>query len=146
MGERAKRRDGEGAKRSSWTTFQAEDAAHAKVLGSKRLAALLGFGDIEPVTEANLPGTVLGLDGAGCWLLGLDGARFQELFGPSKEALANLAKDRGAAAWKPVPRHAYPCWLDAMAPPSRRSPLPSAWPNARSASTTRRRCAPGWTG
>jgi hypothetical protein len=112
--EVALRTYGEGAKRSSWTTFQAEDAAHAKVLGSKRLADLLGFGDIQPVTDADLPGTVLGLDGAGCWLLGLDGARFQELFAPSKETLANLAKDRGTAAWRPVPRRAYPRWLDAL--------------------------------
>jgi hypothetical protein len=111
--EVALRTYGEGAKRSSWTTFEAEDAEHAAVLGSKRLADLLGFGDIELVTNADLPGTVLGLDGAGCWLLGLDGARFQELFAPSKEALANLTEDCGAAAWQPVPQRAYPRWLDA---------------------------------
>lgn len=98
---------------ASLTTFATGDAAHAKVLGSKRLADLLGFGDIEPVAGAGLPGTVLALDGAGCWLLGLDGARFQELFAPSKEALANLAKDCGADGWQPVLERAYPRWLDA---------------------------------
>jgi len=61
--EVALRTYGEGAERSSWTTFQAEDEEHATVLGSKRLADLLGFGDIEPVTDADLPGTVLALDG-----------------------------------------------------------------------------------
>ena len=98
---------------ASLTTFTTEDAEHAKVLGSKRLADLLGFGDIELVTDADLSGTVLALDGAGCWLLGLDGARFQELFAPSKEALANLAKDCVADGWQPVPQRAYPRWLDA---------------------------------
>jgi len=110
--EVALRTYGAGAKRSSWTTFQAEDAAHAKVLGSKRLADLLGFGDIQPVADAGLPGTVLVLDGAGFWLLGLEGARFLELFAPSKDALADLAKDRGADRWNPVPSRAYPRWLD----------------------------------
>ena len=98
---------------ASLTTFTTEDAEHAKVLASKRLADLLGFGDIEPVTDVDLSGTVLALDGTGCWLLGLDGERFQELFAPSKEALANLAKDCVADGWQPVPQRAYPRWLDA---------------------------------
>ena len=54
---------------SSWTTFQAEDAVHARIIGSKRLADLLGFGDLKPVADSKLPGTVLELKApaAGCW-------------------------------------------------------------------------------
>jgi hypothetical protein len=97
---------------ASLTTFAAEDAEHAKVLGSKRLADLLGFGDLKGVADSGLPGTVLELDGAGYWLLGLDGAKFQELFAPSREALTTFAKDCGAKKWQPVPARAHPRWMD----------------------------------
>ncbi len=103
---------GEGAKQSSWTTFEAQDAEYAKVIGSKRLADLLGFGDLRPAAESKLPGTVLELEGAGIWLLGLDGAGFHELFAPTREALAKVAKDCGADTWQPIPERAYPRWLD----------------------------------
>ncbi len=99
-------------KDASWTTFAAQDAEHAKVIGSKRLADLLGFGDIKPVTDSKLPGTVLALDGAGGWILGLDGTKFQELFAPSMKALAKAATESGADSWKPVPDRAHPRWLD----------------------------------
>jgi hypothetical protein len=97
---------------ASLTTFAAEDAEHAKVLGSKRLADLLGFGDLKGVADSGLPGTVLALDGAGFWLLGLDEANFHELFAPSLKALAKLAKEVKADAWQAVPARAYPRWLD----------------------------------
>ncbi|MEI8197605.1 MAG: hypothetical protein WCI73_17055, partial [Phycisphaerae bacterium] len=50
---------------NSWTNFAAADAEHAKVCGSKRLADLLGFGDLKVVADSGLPGTVLELHGAG---------------------------------------------------------------------------------
>ena len=103
---------GQGRQQSSWTTFAAQDAEHAKIVGSKRLADLLGFGDIKPVADAKLPGTVLELAGAGWWLIGLDGTNFQELFAPSMKPLAKAAEECGAAAWQPVPQRAYPRWLD----------------------------------
>ena len=53
---------GEDDKQSSWTTFHAQDAAHARVVGSKRLADLLGFGDLKLLANAELPGTVLELE------------------------------------------------------------------------------------
>ena len=49
---------------------------------------LLGFGDLKIVPDSGLPGTVLKLQGAGIWLLGLDGAGFHELFAPTREALS----------------------------------------------------------
>ena len=67
---------GEGEQQHSWTTFNAQDAERARILGSKRLADLLGFGDIKRVTDGTLPGTLLKLEGAGYWLLGVDGGRF----------------------------------------------------------------------
>jgi hypothetical protein len=122
-------------KDASWTTFAAQDAEHAKITGSKRLADLLGFGDIkqasgpglngaapEPssflgglfgmATNDGLPGTVLELKDAGWWLLGLDGQRFHELFAPTAAELRDLAKSAGANGWSAVPAHAYPRWLD----------------------------------
>ncbi len=99
-------------KDSSLTTFAAQDAEHAKIIASKRLADMLGFGDIKLAADNKLPGTTLELDGAGCWLLGLNGAEFLELFAPTWDILAKFAKDCGADAWKPVPSRAYPRWLD----------------------------------
>lgn len=103
---------GQGGQQSSWTTFQAEDAVHARVIGSKRLADLLGFGDIKPAADSKLPGTVLELDGAGCWLLGIEHDRFHELFAPNQSELGRLAKSAKAEAWAAVPERAYPRWLD----------------------------------
>ncbi len=94
----------------SWTTFQAEDAVHARIVGSKRLADLLGFGDLKRVSDRRFPGTVLELDGAGCWLLGVENDRFHELFAPNQRELGELAKSAGA--WAAVPERAYPRWLD----------------------------------
>ncbi len=103
---------GEGESRTSWTTFLAEDEAHARTCASKRMADLLGFGDVKPVSDSGLPGTVVELKGTGMWLLGVDGAKFHELYAPTKKALSRLAKPSGAAAWQPVPAKAYPRWLD----------------------------------
>ncbi|MFZ2653801.1 MAG: hypothetical protein WAX69_02690 [Victivallales bacterium] len=97
---------------SSLTTFSAEDAAHAKICASKRLADLLGFGDLRIVADSGLPGTMVELKGAGCWLLGIDGSEFHELYAPNKDALTLLSKDCRAASWQPVPEKAYPRWLD----------------------------------
>ncbi len=97
---------------SSWTTFAAEDTVRAKICASKRLADLLAFGDLKIVAGSKLPGTMLELEGAGCWLLGLDGSKFHELYALSKDALTRLVKDCKAASWQAVPEKAYPRWLD----------------------------------
>jgi hypothetical protein len=97
---------------SSLTTFSAEDAEHAKICASKRLADLLGFGDLKVVADSKLPGTVIELNGAGCWLLGLDGSKFHELYAPNKDAMVRLVKDCNATRWQAVPEKAYPEWLD----------------------------------
>jgi hypothetical protein len=99
-------------KDSSLTTLSAEDAEHAKICGSKRLADLLGFGELKVIADSKLPGTMIELKGAGCWLLGVDGLKFHELYAPSKEALTLLVKECNAASWKPVQEKAYPRWLD----------------------------------
>lgn len=99
-------------KEASWTTFSTEDAQHAKICASKRLADLMGFGDLEQVANSGLPGTVLQLKGVGWWLLGIEGAKFHELYAPSLQTLARIAKDCGAERWQPVPPKAYPRWLD----------------------------------
>ncbi|MCY3021334.1 MAG: hypothetical protein NTW87_20155 [Planctomycetota bacterium] len=96
----------------SWTTFRAEDAAHAKLCASKRLADLLGFGDLKPVAEAKLPGTVLQIEGAGAWLLGVQGAEFHELVARDLAGLQALAVAAKADAWEKVAERAYPRWLD----------------------------------
>ena len=96
----------------SLTTFDAQDAEHAKLCASKRLADLLGFGDIKEVAGSGLSGTVLELAGAGCWLLGVDGSKFHEIYAPNRGALARLAKKHSASSWQPATPRAYPRWLD----------------------------------
>ncbi|MEI8196568.1 MAG: hypothetical protein WCI73_11715, partial [Phycisphaerae bacterium] len=103
---------GEGAKRTSWVTFDAEDSQHAAVVGSKFMADLLGFGDVKPQALKGLPGTVLGLEGSGYWLLGLDGAKCHVLFAHRARDLADLVKRSDGANWQAVPARAYPRWLD----------------------------------
>ena len=102
----------DGEKRSSWTTFEAEDAEHARVSASKRLADLVGFGDAKSVAGDGLPGTTLKLTGAGWWMLGIDGTRYHEIYAPTRQGLERLGKQCGASSWKPVPEKAYPRWLD----------------------------------
>jgi hypothetical protein len=102
----------EGSHRSSWVTFACQDADHAAICGSKFMADLLGFGGIKAIQDASLPGTVLGLEGAGYWLLGLDNQRCQVLFARTKDELDWLAKRAEARKWRAVPEHAYPRFLD----------------------------------
>lgn len=102
---------GESAARTSWTTFLAEDEAHARICASKRLADL-GFGDLKLVGDSGLAGTVLELPGAGLWVLGIESNRFHELFAPTRKVMARLAKASGASAWQAVAAKAYPRWLD----------------------------------
>ena len=101
---------GEGA---GITEFRAESPEAARRLGSKRLADLLGFGDVvrakAPVTAA--AGTELARKrGEGCWLLGLRGEVFYELFARTPEGLKRLAERVGRL--EPVPERAYPRYLD----------------------------------
>ncbi len=98
--------------RSSWVTMAATDERQAAVCASKRLADLLGFGDLKVVADSGLPGTVLELKDSGWWLLGIEGSKFQELFAPRKDALAKLAQDAKASVWQAVPDKAYPRWMD----------------------------------
>ena len=98
--------------RSSWTTFAAEDADHARLCASKRLADLQGFGDIKPVADSGLPGTVLSLTGGGVWLLGVDGRDFHELCASDLKSLKSLVKSANADTWQAVQVKAYPRWLD----------------------------------
>ncbi|NQU39392.1 MAG: hypothetical protein HQ523_05520 [Lentisphaerae bacterium] len=103
---------GEPPAQSSWITFQAEDPAHALTLASKRLADLLGFGDLALVSAPELPGTLVTLEGSGFWLLSLDGSRVQECFARDRNVLRQCIPTVGAEAWKTVPTRAYPRWLD----------------------------------
>ncbi|HEY3331049.1 MAG TPA: hypothetical protein VGK19_13560 [Capsulimonadaceae bacterium] len=102
------------ATRSSWVTFTATDPKHATLCGSKFIADLRGFGDIKPVADTNLPGTIVVLDRIAYWLVGVHGSACEVLCARSQTDLAALAKSAGASAWKPVPDAAYPPWLDCM--------------------------------
>lgn len=73
---------------------------------------MLGFGDCKEVPASGLPGTFITLEGAGCWLLGLDGARFHEIYAPSRAALLPWLAECKAAVWQTVPARAFPRWLD----------------------------------
>lgn len=97
---------------SSWTTYAAEDAAHAEVCASKRVTDLLGFGDLKRVEGSGLPGTVLELAGAGCWLIGVNGDRAEELFAPDRAGLTALVAPASASTWAAAPAKAHPRWLD----------------------------------
>jgi hypothetical protein len=72
----------------SWITITAEDAAHAGLCAAKFLADATAIGPVREVAGDGLPATVLTLDRAGWWVLGVDGVRFQVLFAPTREALA----------------------------------------------------------
>ncbi len=96
----------------SWTSFQAEDATHAGVIASKRLGDLLAFGNLALVKDSGLPGTVLALEDAGMWLLGLDGAYFHELYARDATGLRTQAEAAGAANWTAVTPDTHPRWLD----------------------------------
>ncbi|HEY3397621.1 MAG TPA: hypothetical protein VGM19_08185 [Armatimonadota bacterium] len=97
---------------AAWITLTAEDPAKARACGSKLLADLLGFGDVQRVPASSLPGTRLALAGAGEWLLALDGLRVQVLFARDVRGVTQLAAEAKAAGWAPVPEHAYPRFLD----------------------------------
>ena len=64
------------------------------------------------VADTGLPGTVLALDQAGWWLLGIDGGRFQVLFARTREALVIQAAKSRASTWQPVAKGTHPAWLD----------------------------------
>lgn len=98
--------------RSSWITMQAEDARKAAACGSKYLEDILGYGDAQLAKDPAIPGTLVVLSGTGQWVLGLEGSRFQVVFSRTADGLPNLLKQANAAVWKPVPRAAYPRWMD----------------------------------
>lgn len=103
---------GEKPTLSSWTTFTAEDPHHAGVVGSKYVADLLGFGNIELVS-ANDKETVLAMRGGGAfWRVGVVGNDCHVLFARTKEALASLAKKANASEWAQVQQGVHPRWLD----------------------------------
>ncbi|XHR30963.1 MAG: hypothetical protein ACFUZC_10430 [Chthoniobacteraceae bacterium] len=95
----------------SWTTFTAEDAKHAAMCGSKFLADAV-WGPVHAAKESKLPCTVLQLDGTGWWVLGLNGNRFEVLFGRTEDQVHALAKTANASKWRPVQQRGYPRWLD----------------------------------
>ena len=107
---------GDGANRSSWVTFTCEDAAHATILGSKYMADLQGFGEVQPFLEQQSgpqgeTATRLMLPGTGKWALALEGKNFHVLFTRGKD-LVPLEERAEAYRWKPVPARAYPRYLD----------------------------------
>jgi len=98
--------------KSSWTRFDCEDAAHAELTASKRMADLLGFGDIKKSKDSDFAGILLELPGAGYWLLGTDGNLFYEFFASDKKQLKKLIAEAKIAKLQAVPERAYPRWLD----------------------------------
>jgi hypothetical protein len=98
--------------RSSWITMKAEDESKATVCASKYLEDILGFGEVKSVIDPAIPGMLLSLEGAGYWVLGLDGPEFNVVFSRKKEELTALLKTTNASKWKSVPRNSYPRWLD----------------------------------
>jgi hypothetical protein len=98
--------------KSSWTVFDCEDPAHAALTASKRMADLLGFGDIKPARANAFSGTLLELPGAGAWLLGVEGNRFHEFFASSENQLKKLVSNAKLNPLQAVPERAYPRWLD----------------------------------
>lgn len=103
---------GDSAERRSSTVFTAQDAEHARICASKRLADLTGFGDLAVVEGAGLAGTLVAADGIGAWLLGVRGREFHELYAPTVPDLTRTLAEAGAPALQPVVAHAHPRWLD----------------------------------
>lgn len=97
--------------RSSATRFRCADAGRAMLCASKRLADLTGFGGIAAVDAGGLPGSMLACDGAGLWLLAVQGVDVHELFAPDREGLRRLATALPAGCRAVVPR-SHPRWLD----------------------------------
>ena len=96
----------------SWITFTASDPQHAGWYGSKFLADATDIGPVRVVTDSGLPGTVLTLDQAGWWLLGIDGRSFQVLYARTREGLAAQAVKVRASSWQALAAHTHPAWLD----------------------------------
>lgn len=96
----------------SWVTFTATDASHATLCASKFLADYTAMGPVRIVTDSGLPGTVLTLDQAGWWVLGVEDRRFHVLFAPTRDELAARCDKVGVKQWQAVTPHAYPAWLD----------------------------------
>lgn len=103
---------GTGGDGGSWTTLTAADAGHAGWCASKFLADATALGAVRAVAGSGLPATVLALEPAGWWVLGVDGARFQALFAPTREALAARCSAAGASSWQAVAPRSHPAWLD----------------------------------
>jgi hypothetical protein len=82
-------------KKKSWITFEAEDAEHAVICGSKFLADLTSLSPVRAVSDGNAPVTTLmlwggGWGGAGSWVLGIENRRFHVVFAPTAEDAAVL--------------------------------------------------------
>ncbi|MEI8197673.1 MAG: hypothetical protein WCI73_17395, partial [Phycisphaerae bacterium] len=104
--------DPAGGGNGAWITFTASDVQHAALCASKFLADYTAVGPVKVVSDSGLPGTVLELDKAGMWVLGVEDRRFHVLFAPTREDLAALCDQVGAKQWQAVTPHAYPGWLD----------------------------------
>ena len=115
---------GAGNSRSAWVTFKAADAQKAAVCGSKLLADLTGFGDLQVKANASLSGTVLELADAGTWLIGLDGRRVQVLFARDHQALQALADSAwtGIRPWPAATGSLIGCCLVGLNRNGRNSP------------------------
>ncbi len=88
--------------------FRCESPEKAKITGSKYLADLLAYGAVREVAMPEFGGTVLEIRHGGCWLLGLSGSEFQLYSAPSAAQLRTMRPPR----LEPVPRGAYPAYLD----------------------------------
>lgn len=99
--------------RVSLVRFTAESKEAAQTLGSKYLADLLAYGQIEETpTPALSPATVLNIKGAGTWVIGIQDKELLVLSSLDAPALKAAASSLGAAHWTPPQRSAYPRYLD----------------------------------
>lgn len=98
--------------KSSCTRFDCEDPAHTRLTASKRMADLLGFGDVKKSKDNGFNGTLLELPGTGYWLLGTSDHDFYELFASTKAQLKKIVVETKLPSLQPVPQRAYPRWLD----------------------------------
>ncbi len=93
----------------SETCFRAETPELARKLAAKRLADMLGFGDLKEAEGSVLGGTMLTLKNAGVWLLGTQGRDFYEFYAADAEKLKKLV---GSRKLEPVAPRSYPRYWD----------------------------------
>ncbi len=99
--------------RVSLVTFQAEDAAKARIVASKYIADIEGY-SVGRELAGDFPwaGWTYQIADAGVWVVGIEGAAVHVLSAPDEAVLRQAAAAFGAGRWERPASAAHPRYLD----------------------------------